>query len=97
MDSAALAQASTTLWLATLSLMTAYMKTRAPAHRYLLARRIARNFQTLGQQECFSGDCRRRFLKLGMRWEDTASELDPQPREPEGWVERAKRMLRRLA
>lgn len=68
----ALAQACGALWLATLSLMAAFMHTRAPAHRYLLARRIARNLQTLGEQECFSGECRRRFARLGLRWQKRA-------------------------
>ena len=58
-----LAEASRALWLATLALMTAFMHLQAPAHRYLLARRIARNLQTLGEQECFTADCRRRFRR----------------------------------
>ena len=57
-------EASRALWLATLSLMAAFMQTQAPAHRYLLARRIARNFETLRSQDCFSADCRRRFDRL---------------------------------
>ena len=67
-----LAVASRALWLATLALMTAFMHQQAPAHRYLLARRIARNLQTLGEQECFTADCRRRFERLGLRWENKA-------------------------
>ncbi|MCR6679031.1 hypothetical protein NVV43_26420, partial [Escherichia marmotae] len=43
----ALADACRALWLATVSLMTAFMQTQAPAHRLLLARRIARNLDTL--------------------------------------------------
>ncbi|HET6827690.1 MAG TPA: hypothetical protein VFH35_03340 [Ramlibacter sp.] len=73
-----LAQACTALWLATLSLMTAFMHNTAPAHRYLLARRIARNLDTLRGQECFSADSRSRFARLALRWDDKARALDPQ-------------------
>ena len=71
--------ASRALWLATLSLMTAFMQTQAPAHRYLMARRIARNFETLTRQECFSEDCRRRFARLGARWHRQADRLQGRP------------------
>ena len=67
--------ASRALWLATLSLMAAFMQTQAPAHRYLLARRIARNFETLRAQDCFSPDCRRRFGRLESRWQAQAERL----------------------
>lgn len=70
-----LQDASRALWLATLSLMAAFMQTQAPAHRYLMARRIARNFETLQAQECFSADCRRRFARLGARWARQAERL----------------------
>ncbi|MGZ5181297.1 MAG: hypothetical protein ACXWC6_16280 [Ramlibacter sp.] len=70
-----LQDASRALWLATLSLMAAFMQTQAPAHRYLMARRIARNFDTLRQQECFSDDCRQRFGRLGKRWTARAERL----------------------
>jgi hypothetical protein len=72
-----LAEASRALWLATLSLMTAFMQLQAPAHRYLLARRIARNLQTLAELDCFSHDNRLRFLRLGSRWENKAQHLGP--------------------
>jgi hypothetical protein len=72
-----LGQASTALWLATLALMTAFMQMQAPAHRYLLARRIARNLQTLGEQECFSEENRERFARLGSRWENKAQRFRP--------------------
>ena len=72
-----LAEASRALWLATLSLMTAFMHLQAPAHRYLLARRIARNLRTLGEQECFTADCRRTFERLGARWESKALRFKP--------------------
>jgi len=77
-----LQDASRALWLATLSLMAAFMQTQAPAHRYLMARRIARNFDTLHRQECFPDDCRRRFGQLGKRWTARAERLragDPTP------------------
>ena len=77
-DSAvALERACAALWLATLSLMTAFMQTQAPAHRWLLARRIARNLRTLREQECFSADCRERFARLAQRWEGHAGRLAP--------------------
>ncbi|MBC5767893.1 hypothetical protein [Ramlibacter albus] len=72
-----LAEASRALWLATLSLMTAFMQMQAPAHRYLLASRIARNLRMLGQQECFSQDCRDRFARLCTRWEGQARRFKP--------------------
>ncbi len=74
-----LQDASHALWLATLSLMTAFMQTQAPAHRYLMARRIARNFETLRDLECFSADCRARFERLGSRWSDKADLLQGRP------------------
>ncbi|MGV3570697.1 MAG: hypothetical protein ACO1PB_08860 [Ramlibacter sp.] len=76
-----MAHASRALWAATLSLMTAFMQTPAPAHRYLLARRIARNFGTLAGQECFDAACRGRFDALSRRWEGTALKFAPD-REP---------------
>lgn len=75
-EASALLQACTALWLATLSLMTAFMRTPAPAHRYLLARRIARNFMTLHEQECFTRRTRATFEKLAKRWQRKA-ELVP--------------------
>ena len=75
----ALAAASHTLWLATVSLMTAYMRTQAPAHRFLLARRIARNFHTLHDQDCFNAPSRATFWKLHLRWSDLAQAFAPVP------------------
>jgi hypothetical protein len=69
-----LAQASRALWAATLSLMTAYMQNTAPAHRYLLARRIARNFSTLATQDCFDTACRASFERLAERWHSKAEQ-----------------------
>jgi hypothetical protein len=62
--------------------MTAFLQTPAPAHRYLLARRIARNFETLAQQECFDSGCRASFGRLGQRWAARAEQLAPQPVQP---------------
>ena len=44
-DTLALSRACSALWTATLSLMAAFMQTSAPAHRYLIARKIARNLR----------------------------------------------------
>ena len=41
----------------------------------LLARRIARNFDTLRQQERFGAECRDRFARLGRRWHARARQL----------------------
>jgi hypothetical protein len=76
-DNSPLAQACGALWLATLSLMTAFMQTQAPAHRHLLARRIARNLGTLAGQDCFSADCRATFRKLALRWDGQAERFAP--------------------
>src|SRR4051812_11520037 len=70
-----LAEACTALWTATLSLMVAFMQTRAPAHRYLMARKIARNLATLQAQDCFGAPSRASFAKLSRRWSDKADRL----------------------
>lgn len=80
-----LSEASRALWLATLSLMAAFMQTQAPAHRLLMARRIARNFATLREQDCFSPDCRSRFARLGTRWSERADILAGTTRPSDGW------------
>jgi hypothetical protein len=74
---ASLEQACRALWLATLSLMAAFMHQPAPAHRHLLARRIARNLATLAEQPCFTADTRGRFARLAARWEATAMSHRP--------------------
>lgn len=74
-----LEEACQALWLATLSLMTAYLHNRAPAHRLLLARRIARNFATLADQPCYDATARARFLRLQARWDATARRLAGEP------------------
>ncbi|ROZ72077.1 hypothetical protein [Ramlibacter sp. WS9] len=82
---AALAQACNALWLATLSLMTAFMHNTAPAHRYLLARKIASNFALLEQQpECFSADSRTSFARLARTWTAQADRLARQEDRPRG-------------
>jgi len=80
-----LSEASRALWLATLSLMAAFMQTQAPAHRLLMARRIARNLATLREQDCFSPECRRRFARLGARWSERADSLAGRPAPARGW------------
>jgi len=79
-DDRALRNACSALWLATISLMTAFMRTAAPAHRYMLARRIAANFGTLCEQGCFSTPSRTSFAKLAARWHYKAEQLAPEPR-----------------
>ena len=91
--SESLAAANRALWLATLGLMTAYMQTPAPAHRYLLASRIARNFETLSQQECFDPGCRERFVRLGQRWQGNAAQFAPEPAPVAGGLLRFLRFL----
>ena len=83
-DAAALTRACTALWTATLSLMTAFMHTGAPAHRYLIARRIANNLATLHEQDCFSARARASFASLSRRWEDKANGLAPEDQRPRG-------------
>lgn len=72
-----LAEASRALWLATLSLMTAFMQATGPAHRCLLARRIARNFETLSRLECFEAGCRGSFRRLARRWQANSEQCAP--------------------
>ena len=95
-DTPTLQQACAALWLATLSLMTAFMQTAAPAHRYLLARRIARNFETLlEQKECYGDDARARFTQLAQRWTCKAELLSPNREAPVGVFTRLQRLLAR--
>jgi hypothetical protein len=81
---AELDRACLALWLATLSLMTAFMLQRAQAHRYLLARRIARNLDTLAAQPVYPQAERARFERLARRWSGTADRLAPQELRPRG-------------
>jgi hypothetical protein len=79
----ALTRACTALWVATLSLMTAFMQTGAPAHRYLIARKIAKNLHMLrGEEEVFTPECRMIFANLAQRWTAKADQLAPGERRP---------------
>lgn len=92
----ALSQACSSLWLATLSLMTAFMQQRAPAHRYLLAMRIARNFGTLrAQPECFDKATIAKFTALEERWQLKAQRLSPAQEAPDGMLGRLQRLIAR--
>jgi hypothetical protein len=93
-DHAALSQACGTLWLATLSLMTAFMQAPA-AHRLLLARRIARNFDTLQSQDCFSPRTRASFARLARRWQRRADRLSPAGEAAGGVFGRLQRLIAR--
>ena len=77
-----LAQANRALWTATLALMTAFMQVPAPAHRYLLARRISRNLDTLARQDCFDSGCRASFTRLARRWHARSQQYAPEPAAP---------------
>ncbi len=79
-----LSRACAALWTATLALMTAFMTTSAPAHRYLIARKIARNLGTLQQQDCFTVECRMIFSNLSERWTAKADLLASQEDRPRG-------------
>ena len=83
-DAIKLSRACTALWMATLSLMTAFMQTPAPAHRYLIARKISKNFALLHEQECFTVECRMTFNKLAQRWTRKAEALAHQEDRPRG-------------
>lgn len=83
-DALALSRACAALWMATLSLMTAFMQTGAPAHRYLIARKIARNLGLLREQDCFTVECRMIFANLSQRWAAKADKLAPHDDRPRG-------------
>ncbi len=79
-----LSRACAALWTATLALMTAFMQTPAPAHRLLIARKIAKNLNVLHQQECFTTECRMIFSNLAQRWTANADQLARQGDSPCG-------------
>lgn len=84
-DALALSRACTALWVATLSLMTAFMQTSAPAHRYLIARKIAKNLSMLREEEqVFTAECRTIFSNLAQRWAARADQLQPGERPRRG-------------
>jgi hypothetical protein len=85
-DTLALSRACSALWTATLSLMAAFMQTSAPAHRYLIARKIARNLETLREQDYFTTDCRATFSKLSQRWTAKADQIARQEDQPRGGI-----------
>ena len=86
-DHLALQRACTALWVATLSLMTAFLHNTAPAHRYLLARKIAKNLAMLREEEqVFSPECRMIFSNLAQRWSAKADLLAHQNQHPNGGV-----------
>lgn len=79
-----LPQACAALWTATLALMTAFMQNPAPAHRYLIARKIAKNLKLLHEQDCFTTECRMIFSNLAQRWTAKADLLAPGEDQPRG-------------
>jgi len=79
-----LSRACAALWTATLALMTAFMQTAAPAHRLLIARKIAKNLKLLHEQDCFTTECRMIFSNLAQRWTATADVLARQEDRPRG-------------
>ncbi|MDF2464606.1 MAG: hypothetical protein K0Q43_2841 [Ramlibacter sp.] len=78
-----LTRACAALWTATLALMTAFMQNPAPAHRVLIARKIAKNLKLLHEQECFTTECRMIFSNLAQRWTANADRLTRQD-DPRG-------------
>jgi len=88
-DRVALQRACTALWMATLSLMTAFLHNTAPAHRVLIARKIAKNLSMLREEEqVFTGECRMIFSNLAQRWHDKAEQLAGRADGPRGHVAR---------
>ena len=85
-DALALSRACTALWMATLSLMTAFMQTGAPAHRYLIARKIAKNLRLLREQDCFTAECRMIFSNLSQHWNAKADQLAQHEDRPRGGI-----------
>lgn len=79
-----LSRACAALWTATLALMTAFMQTPAPAHRYLIARKIATNLKLLHEQDCFTTECRMIFSNLAQRWTAKAELLARDDDRPRG-------------
>jgi hypothetical protein len=84
-DRLALQRACAALWVATLSLMTAFMHNNAPAHRYLIARKIAKNLTMLHEEEqVFTVESRMTFSILAQRWTTKADQLARQNERPRG-------------
>jgi hypothetical protein len=75
-DRMELQRACTVLWVATLSLMTAFIHNTAPAHRHLIARKIAKNLSMLHREDLvFTTECRMIFNNLAQRWTAKAEQL----------------------
>ncbi len=73
----ALQRACTALWVATLSLMTAFMHNTAPLHKLLIARKIAKNLSMSRDEELvFAAECRMILSNMAQRWHDKADQLD---------------------
>jgi hypothetical protein len=85
-DTIALTRACMALWMATLSLMTAFMQNPAPAHRLLIARKISKNLGMLHEQECFTAECRMIFSNLSQRWMAKANQLAQHEDRPRGGI-----------
>jgi hypothetical protein len=85
-DAIALTRACMALWMATLSLMTAFMQNPAPAHRLLIARKIAKNLGMLHEQDCFTTECRMIFSNLSQRWMARANQMAQQVDHPRGGI-----------
>ncbi len=83
-DAVKLSRACAALWTATLALMTAFMQNPAPAHRVLIARKIAKNLKLLHEQECFTTECRMIFSNLAQRWTANAELLSRADDHPRG-------------
>ncbi|MDP3759761.1 MAG: hypothetical protein Q8R01_04500 [Ramlibacter sp.] len=79
-----LSRACAALWTATLALMTAFMQNPAPAHRLLIARKIAKNLKVLHEQDCFTLECRMIFSNLAQRWTANADLLARQEDQSRG-------------
>lgn len=79
-----LSRACAALWTATLALMTAFMQNPAPAHRVLIARKIAKNLKVLHEQDCFTTECRMIFSNLAQRWTAKADLLSRPDDPPHG-------------
>ena len=81
-----LTRACNALWVATMALMTAFMQNPAPAHRDLIARKIARNLGTLREQDCFTTECRMIFSNLAAHWITRADQLAVNDERPRGGI-----------
>ena len=65
----AVSRACSVMWTATTGMMSTFMRSTAPGHRLVVARKIAQNLGVLGGDPLLSAECRRSFGNLGQRWE----------------------------